>query len=325
VLRYASAVFTLMPGDLIATGTPEGVGPVKGGDVIEITVFDLAEMNRKERVSAKGDVQLPLVGVIHVEGLSESEVAQQIAAALAQRYLKQPQVNVFVKERRSQQVAVTGAVARPGLYPLTRESYTLTDMLSEAGGLTRDAGSIVEFIPAPRGGKSTAFNAAAADPIGGSARLSNPSALQEAISIDLNELMRSGNRAMLNLPVVANDVIFVPEAGTVTVEGWVDRPGTFPLTRNSTILAALASAGGTLIASKPSAIQLLRKTAPDRSEREVIVVDADAIRAGKAADLSLRSGDVVRVPPNVFLLPAWAIYSLVQNMFSVGANIPVIP
>ena len=38
VLRYASAVFTLLPGDLIATGTPEGVGPVNHGDTIEISV-----------------------------------------------------------------------------------------------------------------------------------------------------------------------------------------------------------------------------------------------------------------------------------------------
>ena len=38
VLRYASAVFTLLPGDLIATGTPEGVGPVQAGDVIEVSV-----------------------------------------------------------------------------------------------------------------------------------------------------------------------------------------------------------------------------------------------------------------------------------------------
>ncbi len=38
IIRYISAAFTLFPGDLIATGTPEGVGPVTAGDVIEITV-----------------------------------------------------------------------------------------------------------------------------------------------------------------------------------------------------------------------------------------------------------------------------------------------
>jgi len=38
VLRYISQVMTLLPGDLIATGTPKGVGPVVAGDVIEVTV-----------------------------------------------------------------------------------------------------------------------------------------------------------------------------------------------------------------------------------------------------------------------------------------------
>jgi len=38
IIRYAANVMTLLPGDLIATGTPEGVGPVVAGDVVEITV-----------------------------------------------------------------------------------------------------------------------------------------------------------------------------------------------------------------------------------------------------------------------------------------------
>ncbi len=37
IIRYIAQVMTLVPGDLIATGTPKGVGPVAGGDVIEIT------------------------------------------------------------------------------------------------------------------------------------------------------------------------------------------------------------------------------------------------------------------------------------------------
>jgi 2-keto-4-pentenoate hydratase/2-oxohepta-3-ene-1,7-dioic acid hydratase in catechol pathway len=38
VIRYISQVMTLLPGDLIATGTPKGVGPVNAGDVIEVSV-----------------------------------------------------------------------------------------------------------------------------------------------------------------------------------------------------------------------------------------------------------------------------------------------
>ena len=38
VIRYITQIMTLEPGDLIATGTPEGVGPVVGGDVIDVAV-----------------------------------------------------------------------------------------------------------------------------------------------------------------------------------------------------------------------------------------------------------------------------------------------
>jgi 2-keto-4-pentenoate hydratase/2-oxohepta-3-ene-1,7-dioic acid hydratase in catechol pathway len=38
VLRHISQFCTLLPGDLIATGTPAGVGPLKAGDVVEVTV-----------------------------------------------------------------------------------------------------------------------------------------------------------------------------------------------------------------------------------------------------------------------------------------------
>jgi len=38
VMRYIAEFMTLLPGDLIATGTPKGVGPVVAGNVVEVTV-----------------------------------------------------------------------------------------------------------------------------------------------------------------------------------------------------------------------------------------------------------------------------------------------
>ncbi len=38
IIRYISRVMTLLPGDLVATGTPAGVGPLAAGDVVEVTV-----------------------------------------------------------------------------------------------------------------------------------------------------------------------------------------------------------------------------------------------------------------------------------------------
>lgn len=44
MIETASAVMTLYPGDIIATGTPEGVGPVKDGDTIRIVIDSIGEM-----------------------------------------------------------------------------------------------------------------------------------------------------------------------------------------------------------------------------------------------------------------------------------------
>jgi 2-keto-4-pentenoate hydratase/2-oxohepta-3-ene-1,7-dioic acid hydratase in catechol pathway len=38
IVEWISAVMTLLPGDLILTGTPEGVGPIEGGDTVNVTV-----------------------------------------------------------------------------------------------------------------------------------------------------------------------------------------------------------------------------------------------------------------------------------------------
>ena len=47
MVQMAAAVMTLFPGDIIATGTPAGVGPVKNGDTIRITIERIGEMNVK--------------------------------------------------------------------------------------------------------------------------------------------------------------------------------------------------------------------------------------------------------------------------------------
>jgi len=44
VIRYISQVMTLLPGDLVATGTPKGVGPVVAGDVIEVTIDGIGNL-----------------------------------------------------------------------------------------------------------------------------------------------------------------------------------------------------------------------------------------------------------------------------------------
>jgi polysaccharide export outer membrane protein len=293
------------------------------GDLLEINVFDLDEMNRTTRVASSGFVQLPMIGAVQAKGKTEAELAAEIASRLEKNFLQNPQVFVFIKEFNSQQVAVTGSVAKPGLYPLTRKRYTILDMISQGGGLTNEAGAVIEFIPALEGKPSAAFEiASTGSGIPAASGENGPASADQSISIDLGDLLRGGSRASLNIPVAAGDVIYVPEAGSFTVEGWVEKPGTYPLTRNTSVLAAISAGGGPLFPAKLTDVQIMR-TGNQGQTRDLQSVDLDAVRAGRAADVPLRSGDIVRVPATTALLPIWGVYSLVQGLVRVSAGIPV--
>jgi len=49
IIAYASAVFTLLPGDVILTGTPAGVGPFTAGDTLEVEITGLGTLRNPTR------------------------------------------------------------------------------------------------------------------------------------------------------------------------------------------------------------------------------------------------------------------------------------
>jgi 2-keto-4-pentenoate hydratase/2-oxohepta-3-ene-1,7-dioic acid hydratase in catechol pathway len=49
IVAFISKNFTLMPGDLIMTGTPAGVGPLKHGDVVEIEIDHIGTLTNPVR------------------------------------------------------------------------------------------------------------------------------------------------------------------------------------------------------------------------------------------------------------------------------------
>jgi 2-keto-4-pentenoate hydratase/2-oxohepta-3-ene-1,7-dioic acid hydratase in catechol pathway len=53
IVAYTSGVMTLEPGDLIATGTPEGVGPLVDGDLLAMTIDGLGELRINVRARAE--------------------------------------------------------------------------------------------------------------------------------------------------------------------------------------------------------------------------------------------------------------------------------
>jgi polysaccharide export outer membrane protein len=241
-------------------------------DLLEITVFELPQFNVTSRVSGDGSVTMPLVGSVEVGGLTKKEAEKKIAAALETKYVNNASVSINIKEYKSKQVSILGAVKNPGAYYIL-SNRTLLQLLSDAGGLTPQAGS-----------KCFVF------------RSGSPK-----IEVDLNELMNSGNEKF-NIPVMPGDVINVPLETKVIVYvlGAVRSPGAIEMTTTLpvTLLAAIARAGGLTDEANKSNIQIRRKD--DKGADTVIKVNLKDILNGKIADVPLNPGDAINISESFF-------------------------
>jgi polysaccharide export outer membrane protein len=242
------------------------IGP---GDLLEIKVYEAADLSAVVRVNSRGIVTYPLLGEVELGTLTVQEAEEKLRELLGAKYVKDPHVSVFIREYRSKHVAVVGAVNKPGNYELLNRGRLL-EALALAGGLADNAGNVVYVT---RHGTD------------------------KQIEVDLNELLVKGN-TQLNLPVQMGDTIFVPEAGVFYVNGAVYRPGQYPLKDAVTVSRAVEMAGGLRTGAK-SNLKLLRFQ--ENGERQIITVDLKAIERGEQKDIALRDKDVVFVDQNAIV------------------------
>src|SRR5258708_18367029 len=110
-------------------------------DILEVTVFQEADLKSMLRVSNEGSITLPLIGAVSVKGLTSQEAAQAIQLGLAKGYLINPQVNVTVMEFSKRRFTVLGQVQKPGSYDMPdQEDVTLLQAIGMAGGYARVSG-----------------------------------------------------------------------------------------------------------------------------------------------------------------------------------------
>jgi len=245
------------------------IGP---GDLLELKVFEVKELDQTVRVSEDGSMTLPLLGRVMVEGLTQEGVVQKLTGLLQAKYVKNPQVTIFIKEYKNQQVAVIGAVEKAGSYELVGRK-NLLQIISMAGGFSETAGNEVFILrEGPDGQTST-------------------------IPIDLKALLVNGDQK-LNVPIEPNDVINVPvdKEIRVFVMGRVTRPGAVKakLSEGITLLQAIADAGGLAEGAKESAITITRKDTAGKEQK--IKVNLKDVIKGRKKDIKLQEGDVVYVP-----------------------------
>ena len=235
------------------------------GDVLKITVYDHEDLTQTVRVGGDGAIMVSLLGQVPVQGLSVTKVAQKITALYADGYLVDPQVNVFIEEFRSRKATILGQVAQPGLYEL-RHHTTLLELISQAGGLTEDAGDLATIKR-----KNTA---------GGENH--------KIITIDLKELIENGN-TQLNMPIEAGDNIYIQKADMVYVSGEVKKPGVYKCFSDTSVIKVITIAGGFTDKAAPTKVKLIRKV--DGTEQVLEKV---------AMDLIVASDDVIVVPESFF-------------------------
>jgi len=103
-------------------------------DIIRINVWKNIDLTQTVTIGPDGFISLPLLGDVHVAGMTANQLAQELKSKLASYVVSAP-VTVSVVDIRSRQVFMTGQVGKPGGYPLIAP-ITVLQLIAQAGGLT---------------------------------------------------------------------------------------------------------------------------------------------------------------------------------------------
>jgi polysaccharide export outer membrane protein len=299
------------------------------GDLLRISVPQIEQLrDRTVRVSEDDTIALPLLGSFSVSGMTEEDLRGQLTHRVA-KYMYHPQVEVFLEHTEHRQAAIIGSVKRPGRYMLDSRQDTLMSLISRAGGFSENAASRVILIPAPepnpRGEASSAVVAspvlAKLEPVGTRGSVTDgeiqnfDAPLSTTDKQYLIDLSHPANQRYLEMTAEQGDVIIVPAAGQVTVQGWVDKPGAFTITPGMTILGSIAAAGGPNFTRSAT---LLRTD--DTGKKVSTHFDLSKIKNGEQPDLAVQSGDVIIVDKSIVGALPYTVYFLINK---VGLGLPI--
>ncbi|MBC2717943.1 MAG: periplasmic polysaccharide biosynthesis/export protein [Desulfobacteraceae bacterium] len=234
------------------------------GDVLTISVYDHPDLRTTVRISGDGMITLPLIGQLSAAGESIEKIGEKIESLLADGYIINPNVNIFIEEFRNRKATILGGVNNPGLYELKGHT-TLLELISKAGGLKEKAAS--EAI----------------------IQRDQPDSKQKKIIIvNLFQLMEQGQES-LNLSIVNGDNIYIPKKKVFYVTGEVNRPDVYDYEEGLTVIQALTKAGGVNDKAAPTRIHIIRSTDGKEHVREKVKMD-----------LPIQPNDVIVVPESYF-------------------------
>ena len=249
------------------------------GDILEITFWEGTAAQKEEiLVRPDGKISFGFLEDLDVKGLTAPELDQKLTCNLKE-YVKDPRLDVVVKNYNSKFVQVMGAVQSrgertgPGKYKLKGKT-TVLEMIAQAGGLDRDANLNDVRIRRKNG---------------------------QTVSLNLFKTINQGDLSQ-DLVLDDGDLVFIPrlskEGNRVYVFGEVEKPGAYTFTgTNFRLFDAISEAGGATVFAATENTRVVRG---DPTRPEFINANLkNLIEAGdQSQNMLLASGDLVYVPPS---------------------------
>jgi polysaccharide export outer membrane protein len=155
---------------------------LRPGDAIRLRIWLEPDLSGEFPVDQRGMTTLPLIGDFPVAAMPADSIRPELIRAYT-RYLRNPAIEVTFLRR----VTITGAVAKPGVYPVD-PTMTVTDALALAGG------------PAPDGKRDRV----------------ELRRNKQRVKANLNE-----DASVANLALRSGDELYVPQKGWVSRNPWI--------------------------------------------------------------------------------------------------------
>lgn len=250
---------------LAATVTTAQDYRIGEGDVVRISVYQQADLETIVRVSNQGTLVMPLIGPVMARGRTVAQLAEAVTAKLADGYLVDPHVNVYIEEFRSQKVTILGAVNGPGLYEISGD-ISFLELVSRAGGFTALAGD------------EAAIERQAAGTASG----------KQKLKVDLKRFLEKGDTSS-DVPLRDGDSIFVKQAAMFYVNGEVRNPDVYKYQPHMSVIKAVTLANGFTEKAAPSDIRIIRK-----------IEGKEQIFQKVKMDMTILPDDIVVVPESFF-------------------------
>jgi polysaccharide export outer membrane protein len=273
------------------------------GDRIQIDIFEVPQYSGQREILVGGNLQLPPIGTITVEGLTLEAAASAIAAAYEEaRILRNPRVTVTLTTPRPLRIGIAGEIQRPGSYTLEfngSQFPTLTQAIQTAGGITQAADL-----------RQVQVRSCCSD--------------GQTITVNLWQLLQTGN-LQSDIPLRDGDTIVIPTSNQIDIAesnqlaaasfasdraepidiavlGEVRRPGPHAVAGEGgpggkpTVTEALQAAGGIQPLADIRNIQV-RRTAKNGTTQTIQVNLMKLLQDSQLQqDLILQDGDTVVVP-----------------------------